>query len=140
VYLAVLGASMIITVLGVAGIFVVRLQAQTTTTANHAVRATAASASVIDLARLRLNTSATWRTDHTNNTWIADITFDGGRIAYKLVDEADGNLANDSTTPVRVYGRAVFGKALRMQSVLVNPDGTGKLVAVAGSWRQEVLP
>jgi len=140
VYLAVLGASMIISILGVAGLFAVNLQAKISVSANNAMRAAVACDSAVELARTQLRSSDSWRSAFSNNTWTSDITFDGGTIAFKLIDEIDSNLSNNTTDPVRLYAKASYGKAVRIQSVVLVPNGAGLMFPTAGTWRQEVLP
>ncbi len=140
VYLAVLGASMIISVLGVAGLYAVNLQARISVNANNAMRAAVACDAAIELGRTLIRGDAGWRSNYKHDTWTADLSFEGGSIAFKLVDETDGNLGNNSTDPVRIHGKATFGKAVRIQSVQLLPNGSGLMLPVAGTWRQEVMP
>lgn len=140
VYLAVLGASMIISVLGVAGLYAVNLQARISVNSNNAMRAAIASESGIDYARLQMTLLPGWRTEIKHDSWTTPIPFDGGTLAFKVVDETDGSLTNNNTDPVRIHGKATFGKAVRIQSVQLLPDGSGIMRPVAGTWRQEVLP
>lgn len=139
VYLAVLGASMVITILGVAGIFAVRIQSKVAAAANDTVRASSNASAAIELARHRIANDAGWRPKYSNDSWVTEVAFDGGRITFKLVDEADANLSNDATQNVRLHGRATVGKAVRIHSVELAPDAS-KMVPVEGSWRQEILP
>jgi len=140
IYIAVLGAAMIITTLGVSALYLVRVQGRINDGANSALRAAAASSSMIEVARLRIESNAGWRTAHSNDTWVADATYSTGKITYKLVDERDGNLSNSAAQPVRLYGKATFGKAVRLMSVQLAPDSSGKMFITPGSYRQEVLP
>jgi len=41
-----------------------------------------------------------------------------------IVDEVDGNLSDDPTEPVRIYGAANVGKTSRAYSVLAAPSST----------------
>lgn len=140
VYLAVLGASMIVTILGVAGLYAARVQGRISSDANDSMRAIAAVSSAVELGRLKIKTDAGWRTRYSNNTWTSSVDFAGARLSFKLIDEADGNLADNATQSVRLHGRAIIGKAVRIESVELVPDGGGNMIPTSGSRRQEVLP
>lgn len=140
VYLAVLGASMVVSVLGVAGLYAVRLQGKISKNSNEAIRAAAVASSAVEYGRYMISIDSGWRTRHSHDRWVSDVAFDGGTFTYKLVDTADTDLSNNATHTVRLYGKSTLGKATRIQSVELAPSVAGKMLPVAGSWRQEVLP
>lgn len=131
---------MVVSILGVAGLYAVGLQSKISNNSNQAVRATANAASAVEFGRYKISSDAGWRNRHTHDRWVNDVAFDGGRLSYKFVDTVDTDLSNNTTHTVRLYGRATIGKATRIQSVELAPSITGKMLPVAGSWRQEVLP
>jgi hypothetical protein len=67
----------------------------------------------------------TWRTTYTNNVETAQVAVGRGTVSFKLVDEVDGNLSNNTTDPVRVYGYGRVGTATKVYSVVLTP-GVGK--------------
>lgn len=140
IYFVALSTSMVVIVLGAAAILAARLQGRAAEAANLTLQAQHAAVAAIEVARLRLATDATWRSAYAHNTWVSDIASDSGTLTFKLVDEADANLANNASQPVRLYGKGSFNGAVRLLSVQLTPDFTGKLLPVAGTWRQEVLP
>jgi hypothetical protein len=131
IYVAVLGVAMVVTLIGLSALLAVRVDQRATDLMENAVKVDFQAQATVDRALLRLNSIANWRTTYTNDTWTAGQTFDGVTTSFKLVDELDGNLANDANQPVRVYGRAVAGDALRMYSVCVQPRSTPNLLANA---------
>lgn len=131
---------MVVSILGVAGLYAVRLQGKINKSSNEAIRASAGGASAVEYGRRMISIDSGWRSRHSNDRWMGDVAFDGGKITYKLVDALDGDLNNSATHSVRIYGKSTLGKATRIQSVELAPSVTGKMVPVAGTWRQEVLP
>jgi len=131
IYVAVLGVSMLVTLIGLSALLAVRVDQRTTDLIENAVKVDVQAQVAVDRAVFRLNNLANWRTAYTNDTWTVGQTFDGVTTSFKLVDEIDGNLANDANQPVRVYGRATVGDALRMYSLCVEPRVNRNLLANA---------
>lgn len=125
IYIAVLGISMLVVVLGVGGLLAVQVQRREVKEALATEQALLGSRAAIELARLNISTNASWRTDYTSGVWSTAEPFGGGRIQWKLEDEADGNLATNTAKsdpaldPVRVYGMATVGSAVRVTSVVL---------------------
>jgi type II secretory pathway component PulK len=140
IYLVAMTTSMVVVVLGASAILAARLQSRSAEAANQTLQAQHAAASAIEVARLRLAANPSWRSAYTHDAWVSDIASNGGTLTFKLVDEADANLANNASQPVRLYGKGTFNGAVRIVSVQLTPDFTGKMLPVAGTWRQEVLP
>ncbi len=131
IYVAVLGVAMLVTLIGLSALLSVRVDQRTTGLIENAVKVDFQAQAAVDRAIFRLNNLANWRTAYTNDTWTAGQTFDGVTTSFKLVDEIDGNLANDANQPVRVYGRATAGDAMRMCSLCVEPRNNRNLLANA---------
>lgn len=145
VYLAALGASMIVMVIGVSAVLAGQLQNRMVDIGRRAIVAQNAAEAAVEFARLQIKINPGWRSAIANNTWSENITFKDATFAIKLVDETDGNLTNDATQSVRLYGKGQIGSgnsgtAARLLSVELAPDATGAMKPVPGSWRQEVLP
>lgn len=124
VYLVVLGAAMIVAVLGVSALMAVRVHRRVAEASGEVLRARFAAESIIDLAAFRIASDPNWRSAYTHDEWTPTEAL-GGDIGFqfKLVDERDGDLADDPSQPVRLYGRAAAGDAVRIYSVLLTPDG-----------------
>ena len=141
IYVAVLGAASLVALIGVGAVAAARIQLRAAVAANDATHAAPMAQSAIELARLRIANDANWRTSFTHDRWTENVPFTGGgSISFKLIDEADSDLSDSGSEPVRLIGRGVYGKSLRMMSVELTPDFTGKMTPTPGSWRQEVLP
>lgn len=141
IYIAVLGAASLVALIGVGAVAAARIQLRAAVAANDATRAAPLAQSAVELARLRIAADPNWRVTFAHDRWTEEIPFaTGGILNFKLRDEADADLADSGSEPVRVVGRGVVGKSVRMISVELKPDLTGKMAPTTGSWRQEVQP
>jgi hypothetical protein len=75
------------------------------------------AASGIEHALATLNANPAWRNVYVNNTPVPEIAAGRGTLSWKLVDEIDGNLANDPSQKSRLYGIGRVGQAMRLYSV-----------------------
>ena len=120
VYLLVIGMSALVFVSALAALLVVRTQTRTFSMGNDSVQAEALAQSAVEYALANLNANASWRTTYTNGIATTPISFSGGTISFKLVDETDANLSDSATEPIRIYGIGCYGKATRIYSVQAN--------------------
>jgi hypothetical protein len=127
-YVAVLSMALLITLIGVSATLATRVELRALVDTEAAAKADFGATSITDLALFWVSANTNWRTAYANNTWTAPLVADGMTLRYKLVDELDGNLANDPTQPVRLYAKAIVGVAVRMESVLCQPTGGWNLV------------
>ena len=123
-YIAVLGTAMIITIIGLSSLLITRVQQRAAAGSHDLVKARFQGESTVDLAQFWIAEDPNWRTSLKNDVWSGVRTIDEADISYKLVDEVDGDLANDDTQPVRVYSKAVVGNATRIYSMELAPDQT----------------
>jgi hypothetical protein len=130
-YVAVLGMSMIITVIGLSAVMATRIQTRTVNADRDMARAAFAGRSIIEIATHRIVNDASWRSTYTNDTWTADETLNELVFSYKLVDEEDGNLTDDTTQPVRLYARTTVDNAVRIYSVVLETPANANLLANA---------
>ena len=132
VYVLVLGASMLVTVIGISTLTLSRIQTRIAAAELPAVKAQRAAQSLLEVALLRIANDPSWRSAHTNNIWTADEIIADAVGAYKFVDELDGDLVNDPTHPVRLYAKATVGAAVRLCSVELAPAETSNLLTNPG--------
>jgi hypothetical protein len=125
VYVFVLGAAIVLLTIGLSVITVARLSARTTTAAGDVAEAEILAEDAVELALAAIATNSAWRSDFTSGTETSQKPLDNGTVSFKLVDEADGDLANNPRDSVRVYGYGRFHDALRIYSLLVSAKATG---------------
>jgi Tfp pilus assembly protein PilX len=130
-YIAVLGVALLITIIGISAMLAARVEHRALVDTEAAVKADFGATSITDLALFWITADYNWRTTYTNNTWTPALATDGMTLRFKLVDELDGNLANDPTQPVRLYAKAIVGRAVRLESVLLQPTPSPNLLSNA---------
>lgn len=118
-YVAVLGTTMLVTLMGVSALTVVRLERLAANATGDAERASLLAQSAVELA-LRETQSDGWRTRHTSGAWSAPMTLEGGTMRYRFTDPLDGNLAA-GTHAAHVEGEGLRGGAKRLVSVMIDP-------------------
>jgi hypothetical protein len=119
IYIFVLLSAVLVTVIGLSAVAVERVKMQEGVASDDWNEAGILAASAIEHALANLNTTPTWRTLYVNNTPITAMAAGRGTFSWKLVDETDGNLANDPSQKTRLYGIGRVGQAMRMYSVQI---------------------
>jgi hypothetical protein len=115
----------LVTVIGLSALLAARVELRASQTTNSIAEARLHARSAIEMALELMNTSANWRSTHTNNVWTTDRDIGpAGSFAYKFVDPADGDLANNLADPVKLYGRGVVGETARVYSLQVEFDAS----------------
>lgn len=127
-YIAVLMISMLVAIASLSGLSVARSRLRAVETASHTTRARFYAESAIEMALHTIGADSNWRNTYTHNEWTAERVVGNGGYAWKLVDESDGNLANDSEDPVRLYGKGVVENAMRIYSVELKPRPVANLL------------
>lgn len=116
-YIFVLGTAMLLTVIGLSVLVLARLSVRTLQQADDSTKAEVLAEDAVEYALTLLNSNPNWRTAYSNGVETAPVPLGNGTIAFKLVDETDGNLAGKPGDPVRIYGTGRSGDATRIYSV-----------------------
>jgi hypothetical protein len=125
VYVAVLGVSMIVALIGLAALHLGRVETDVLSGAEQINYAELMAQSAVELALTRINADANWRTTYASGvenpsaTWT---TLGLGGVRFALVD-ADGNLADDANDSVTLRGIGRYGEAVQVASVALQPGG-----------------
>ena len=125
VYVLVLSVAVLVLIIGVSALTAARIQTRVVSRGADARRAEVLALSAVEQAVTVVSTDPAWRTVYTHDVPTPAIAFGGGFVSFKLVDQADTNLAVGDGDAVRVYGTARVGGAERVHSVLLEPTGTG---------------
>lgn len=120
-YIAVMGVSVIVTVIGLSALLATRVEFRAVRLNEAATSARFAVASGMELGILRISADADWRNTYVHDEWTSEEDILGAACRFKLVDEQDGDLANDPSQPARFYAKATVSEAVRMYSVLLEP-------------------
>jgi Tfp pilus assembly protein PilX len=117
VYLLVLGACLIATIIAVGALTTGRAQSRTVRINDDAAAAQLAARSGLELARNWINSDANWRSNRTNGVWATNLAIGSAKVSIEAIDPLDGNLANHQYDPVTVTCIATYGQARQSASV-----------------------
>ena len=120
-YLLVLGVTSLVAVIGISALLAVRLQHAGVNDRADAVQARQSADAALRIVHARLAADPAWRSGFTHDVWSPAEPLAGDSFTFKLVDEDDGDLANDDD-PARLVARAVSGHAVRLASVEVTSN------------------
>jgi hypothetical protein len=139
-YAAVLAVAMLVAVIGLGTLLSARIELRGAGLQTDAAIADELARSALELVAVRLKRNINWRTTYAHGAWTADEPCGGGVVSFKLLDEADGDLANGKFDPVRAVGRATVGRATRMYSALLIPGAAAPNLLVNGDIEAGVPP
>lgn len=100
-------------------------------------QARAIAESALKMAIDYVNEDADWRTDKRSGLWMSNVALDGGTFTLEGTDEADGDLANDSSQAVLLTVVASYQGVTHRVSARVTPggqeSGANRMLLIAGS-------
>lgn len=124
IYIAVLGAGMLVTLIGLTALAAVRIQRLTVSTATDAEQARLYAQSAVELGAQLVRSDPLWRVTRTNGIWVNEQPIGDGRFTLEGIDPIDGDLANRLTDPLVLRATAWRGRA--RQIVEARLDASGK--------------
>jgi hypothetical protein len=122
VYVFVLATSMLVTVIGLSVLTVTQINNRSIGQSNDTAEAELLAEDAVEYATSLLAADSNWRTTYSSGSVTAGKALGHGTISFKLVDETDGNLANNTTDTVRIYGYGRVNNATRIYSLLFTPS------------------
>jgi len=124
-YVAVLVATVLVAVIGLAAVSVGHLELRIASQASDLVQAQALARAGVECGVLKLKNDPAWRTTLPINTELPNVPISrgGGTITYRFVD-ADGSLSDDESDAVEVVGTGRVGDVTVADSVRLYPTGT----------------
>ena len=136
VYIMVLGASLLVALIGVSSLMAARVQRRSATLTADKIQARELARSGIDRVMLgakRNLLDSIWRTRLKNGNY-EDKAFAGGTFSVTGIDPIDGDLTNSNDDPVLLASVGVYGEAKYILQVTINGDGSPQL----GTWQRVV--
>ncbi len=130
-YVIVLGASMFVMLTGMTALLAAQSQWRATENTVVTSQMRFGAQSAIELGRYLIEADPNWRNSYANDQWNT-LTWDHGDLSWKVVDEIDGDLGDDATQPVRIWGRSTLGSGARLCSVQIETVQTGNLLDNSG--------
>ncbi|MFN0132188.1 MAG: hypothetical protein ACKVW3_06610 [Phycisphaerales bacterium] len=123
VYFAVLGASMLVGLIGITVVAEMRSQRQGVVAAIDGVEARQLADSAIEAAVADMKADQTWRS-RTAGDWARERPLGRGAIAMRVVDPVDGDVGNRPNDPVLLTGIGIKGNARQMTQVRLTASGS----------------
>ncbi len=125
-YVAVLGVTIIVGMMGLAAMHVVRMNLKASTSRNDRYEAVVLASSAVENGLIVVDNTPTWRTSLVSGvTYPATpVTLGRGTFTWKLID-TDGNLADDPSDSVLLQGIGRVGDVTHVEQVLLQPTNVG---------------
>jgi hypothetical protein len=126
VYVAVLGVSMIVALVGLASIHLSRVEIEVLSGAEQSAQAELLAQSAVEFALSRTVFDTSWRSNYSSGaeyptgSWIS---LGGGSVRFAFVD-ADGNLADNANDAVTIRGIGRYGEATQVTTVAAQPSAS----------------
>jgi Tfp pilus assembly protein PilX len=116
IYITVLGAAMLVTLIGLSAMLVIQLQNRAAAGVNNAAEARLYARSALEMGMYWIRSDPFWRTHKGNGAWATNVPIGGGTFSLEASDPVDGNIQTGASDPVVLTGTGVKGTArYRMQ-------------------------
>ncbi len=125
-YIAVLGASLIVALLSLSVMHGVRINLRRATSKPERVKASLIADAGIEHALATINADPNWRTNYLSGISYpaSPLPLSGGTFTWKLID-TDGNLADNTADSVVVQATALLGRIHHVAEVTLQPTESG---------------
>src|SRR5436190_20444385 len=120
-YVAVLGTTLIVMTMGLAGLIAVRSQARTSNALNDAVDARLYALAGIEFARLQIAQNSNWRTAYSNGSWATSQAIGTGTQSVSVVNP-NGSLNHSLNDPVTITATDVKNSATHISQMTLVPQ------------------
>ncbi len=120
VYIAVLGTSLIVALLGLTALVAQRIQNRIVIAAGDIRQAQLNAHAAAELALLTMRNDSNWRTNQPNGSWFTDLDTGAGTSSAQVTDPVDAILSNDAEESVIVEGAGRRGLAEQHVRLLVD--------------------
>jgi hypothetical protein len=121
VYIAVLGSSLIIALLGMCALIGQRIENRLVVASSDIRQAQLNASTAVELAMLAMKQDTNWRTTYTSGAWFTKRSTGIGSCTANVVDPVDGTLGGGTDDPVQITGIGYSGGAEQRMQVTVDP-------------------
>jgi len=108
---------MMVTVIGLASLFAVRVQRRSAIVTKDCAEARLCAQSAVELGLYYVSSDSNWRTTWPNGTWVADQPLGNGSFTLEGIDPDDGVLNDSDTDPLVLTGTGQKGLARQKMQV-----------------------
>ncbi len=120
IYVAVLGSSMLVTVVGLSALMATRIERRGAQDAGDLAKARFHARTGIEMGLFRIGADPDWRANRTNGLWEEDKPVGTGSYTLSGVDPDDGDLNDDEREPLRLDAVGMEGEARFSLQVTLN--------------------
>jgi Tfp pilus assembly protein PilX len=132
IYITVLGAAMLVTLIGLSAMLVIQLQDRASTAVNNAAEARLYARSALEMGMYWIRSDPFWRTRKGNGVWATSIPIGGGTFSLEASDPVDGNISSGASDPVVLTGTGVKGQSrYRLQVKVETAQALGNCLEVS---------
>lgn len=110
-YVAVLGSTMAITVIGLSAVMLARVERNSVVGTTDSAAARFYAQSAIEIGQQRIRQNSNWRTTYTSGVWEANRAIGTGTYTLEGIDTIDGILSNSPSEPVALRGTGLAGQS-----------------------------
>lgn len=125
-YVAVIGCSLVITVIGVSALLAARIERRAAEGVADLSDARVYAQSAIDLGMYTILSDANWRTNKSSGTWKSNQSIGNGTYSLGVIDPIDGIFSNSKSEPVKLTGTGI----LRGAKYILEATATARPVAL----------
>ena len=122
VYITVLGAALVVSVLGLSLMTLQRIQNRLVEQSTDVVKASWSAESALRMGILRIMDDPYWRSAYSDGVWEQDVLTNTGTYTLEGHDLNDGDLADALNEPVELTGIGKLGVAIQKMAVTLVPE------------------
>jgi len=123
IYIIVLSVSMMVTVIGLASLFAVRVQRRSAEMTRDCAEAHMCAQSAVELGLYYVSSDPNWRTTRPNGTWLSNQQLGNGTFSLEGIDPDDGVLNDSDTDPLVLIGTGEKGLTRQKMQVKLVAEG-----------------
>ena len=121
VYIAVLGAAMIVTIIGLSALLATGIQRRSAGAMNRAMNARFYAQSAVEMGLHLVLVDRNWRANRVDGTWIAKQSIGSGTFSLEATDPEDGDLSDSVDDLLVLTGTGIDGQARHKMQVTLEP-------------------
>ena len=137
IYVAVLGTSMLVTVIGLSALMATRIERTYAEGLSDLVAARVHAHSAVEMGYFWINTDPDWRTTRASGIWLADQPIGTGTFTLSVTDPDDHDLSILPNDLIVLTGTGFEGNA-RFKLQVTYAVSNGGYEVIQGSWNQVV--
>jgi Tfp pilus assembly protein PilX len=132
IYITVLGAAMLVTLIGLSAMLVIQLQNRAAAGVNDSAEARLYARAGLEMGMYWIRADPFWRTHKGNGVWATNVPIGGGTFSLEASDPVDGSIQTGASDPVVLTGTGVKGQArYRMQVRVETAQALGNCLEVS---------